>query len=151
MQRPVSLWLLIFFVLLLGFGGVYGGIAMLADPSGGLLQLTGVLPLLPVPDYVLPGLFLLFIMGLLPLLLAYALLVRPTWSWAEAMSRRSRHYWAWTGTLLVGLVLAVWLAVQGLLIGFRSPVQYATAANGLLIILAALMPGVRKLYKRDLR
>ena len=58
MQRPLALWPLLFLLLLLGAGGLYGGIAMLIDPTGGLLQLTEVLPLLPVSDYILPGLFL---------------------------------------------------------------------------------------------
>lgn len=76
MQRPFTLWLLVFFLLFLALGGLYGGIAMLADPTGSALQMTEILSLLPVPDYTLPGLFLLFVMGLVPLFLTYALLVR---------------------------------------------------------------------------
>ena len=81
MKRPFVLWILVFWLLFLALGGLYGGIAMLLDPSGDSLQITDVLPLLPVPNYVLPGLFLLFAMGLAPLLLIYALLARPTWPW----------------------------------------------------------------------
>ncbi|HPN36719.1 MAG TPA: hypothetical protein PK843_19615 [bacterium] len=43
--------------------------------------------------------------------------------------------------LLPGLFL---LFVQGQLIGFRRPIQYITAINGLLSILIALLPSVRK-------
>jgi putative Ca2+/H+ antiporter (TMEM165/GDT1 family) len=50
-----------------------------------------------------------------------------------------------TGAAL-GLLLAVWLVVQGLLIGFRWPIQYVTAVNGLLIIVLALLPEVRRAY-----
>ncbi len=56
------------------------------------------------------------------------------------------HHWAWTGTLGLGVTLAVWLIVQGLLIGFNTPIQYITAANGFFIILLALEPGVRRFY-----
>jgi hypothetical protein len=101
-----------------------------------------------VPDYTLPGLFLLFIMGLVPLILAYALLARPNWAWAGSLSRWSGHHWAWTGTLVLGVILALWLVVQGLLIGFKWPIQYVTALNAFLIILLALVPGVRRLHAK---
>ncbi len=119
---------------------------MLTDPTGGSLQLTEVLPLLPVPDYTLPGLFLLIVMGLAPLVLTYGLLDRPNWSWAETLSRWSGHHRAWTGTLGIGVTLAIWLIVQGLLIGFKWPIQYITAVNGFLIVLFVLVPEVRRFY-----
>jgi len=148
MQRPLALWPLLFLLVLLGVGGLYGGISMLIDPTGGLLQLTEALPLLPVSDYTLPGLFLLIVMGLAPMVLAYGLGARANWSWAQTLCRWSGHNWAWTGTLGLGVTLAIWLIVQGLLIGFNSPIQYITAANGLLIILLALTPAVRRFYTR---
>jgi hypothetical protein len=145
-QRPLALWPLLLLLILLGAGGLYGGIVMLIDPTGGLLQLTEVLPLLPVSDYILPGLFLLVAMGLAPVALTFGLLTRPKWNWAQPLSGWSRHHWAWTGTLGLGVTLAIWLFVQGLLIGFNWPIQHITAANGALIILLALTPAVRRFY-----
>jgi hypothetical protein len=149
MRRPLTLWPLLFLLVFLGLGGLYGGIAMLIDPTGGLLQLTEVLPLLPVTDYLLPGLFLLFVMGLAPLVLTYGLLARPNWTWVEILFRWSGHHWAWTGTLALSVTLAVWLVVQGLLIGFKWPIQYITAIDGFLILLLALAPGVRKYCAKE--
>jgi hypothetical protein len=146
MRRPFTLWLLVVSLLFLALGGLVGGIGMLIDPSGRSLGMDDILPLLPVPDYTLPGLFLLLVMGLMPLLLSYGLLARPDWAWARALSRRSGHHWAWIGTLALGLLLAVWLVVQGLLIGFRWPIQYVTAVNGIVIIVLALAPRVRRAY-----
>lgn len=136
--------MLLFFLLFLAFGGLYGGIAMLLDPAGGLLAMDDLLPLLPVSNFTLPGLFLLLAMGLIPLLLAYGLLAQPSWGGAERLFAWSGRHWAWAGTLLLTLVLAVWLTAQGLLIGFQWPIQYATAVNGLLILLLALTPTVRR-------
>ena len=147
-QRPFALWPLLFCLLFLSLGGLYGGIAMLTDPTGGSLQLTETLPLLPVSDYILPGIFLLVVMGLAPLLLAYGLLARPKWRWAERLSRWSGHHWAWTGTLGLGVTLTIWLIVQGLLIGFMWAIQYITAVNGFLIILFILVPGLRRFYAK---
>ena len=148
MQRPFMLWPLAFFLLFLALGGLYGGIAMLTDPTGGSLQLIEILPLLPVPDYILPGLFLLIVMGFGPLFLIYALLARPNWTWAVTLSRWSGHHWAWTGTLGLGVTLVIWLIVQGLLIGFKWSIQYVTAVNGFLIVLFVLVPGVRRFYAK---
>jgi hypothetical protein len=148
MQRPFALWLLIFCLLILALGGLYGGIAMLADPTGDLLQLTELLLLLPVRDFTLPGLFLLSVMGLLPLLLAYGLLTRPNWAWADKLSRSAGHHWAWTGALVLGITLITWLAVQGFLIGFKWPIQYITGVDGLLIILLSFVPTVKRLYSK---
>jgi hypothetical protein len=64
MKRPLPLWILLLWLVFLAFGGLYGGIAMLIDPSGDAMGVDVLLPLLPVPDFILPGLFLIFGMGL---------------------------------------------------------------------------------------
>ena len=148
MKRPFALWILIFWLVFLAFGGLYGGIAMLLDPSGGSLQMTEVLSLLPVSNYVLPGLFLLFIMGLLPLFLIYGLLARPNWAWLESFFRQIEYHWAWIGTVILGVVLAIWLIVEGVMIGFKWAIQYVTAVNGLSILFFVFFPSVKKFYKK---
>jgi hypothetical protein len=147
LKRPLNLWLLILALLFLALGGLYGGIAMLLDPSGRSLEMDVVLPLLPVPDYTLPGLFLLLVIGTGSLVLVYGLLARPHWRWTEAVTCWSGYHWAWTGTLGLGVVLCLWLIIQGLLIGFKWPIQFITAVNGLVIIFLALLPGVRSIFK----
>jgi len=146
MRRPLTLWPLLVLLLFLGLGGLYGGFAMLTDPTGGSLQLTEVLPLLPVSNYILPGLFLAVVMGVAPLFLAYGLLARPVWNRLRRLSRWSGHHWAWTGTVAFGVTLALWLLVQARLIGFEWAIQYITAINGLLILLLVLTPGLRQFY-----
>jgi hypothetical protein len=149
MKRPAALWILVFWMLLLALGGLYGGISMLIDPSGNLLQMAEVLPLLHVPDYVLPGLFLLVGMGLAPLFLIYALIARPGWPWLERLFRGAKSHWAWIATLLLVAVLAAWLTLEAIMIGFIWPIQYVTAFIGLMILLFALLPPVRKFYAKQ--
>ncbi|MCQ3935693.1 MAG: hypothetical protein DPW18_01475 [Chloroflexi bacterium] len=144
MRKPIALWFLVVSLIFLAFGGLYGGILMLTDPSGRSLQMDSVLPQLLVPNYVLPGLFLLFVMGLAPLFLTFSLLARPKWIPLPILFR---HYWAWTATLALGIVLILWLTLQAFLIGFQWPIQYVTAVNGLLIVLLTLIPQVRKHFE----
>ena len=91
MKRPVFLWLLVFLLISLALGGLNGGMSMLVDPFGKAMQMEEVLPLLPVLDYFLPGLFLVTVMGLCPLVLTCGLIKQPAWGWAGSLSARSRH------------------------------------------------------------
>ena len=59
MRRPLTLWPLVLCLLILSIGGGFaGGIMMLIDPSGEMLGVADILPLLPVPNFILPGIFL---------------------------------------------------------------------------------------------
>jgi hypothetical protein len=149
MKRPLPLWILLLWLIFLAFGGLYGGIAMLLDSSGLSMGVDTLLPLLPVPDFVLPGLFLLFVMGLVPLILTFGLLARPNWPWADALARWSGHYWAWTGTLALGVVLLAWLLVQAILLGFSAGIQYVMVVNGLALLGFGLWPSVRNAYRDE--
>jgi hypothetical protein len=87
------------------------------------------------------------IFGIFPLILVYGLIFHPTWKQVDILSSWSGYYWAWTGSILVGIVLILWLVIQGLLIGFQWSIQYVTLANGLLIMTAAFLPGIRMFFR----
>lgn len=131
-------------LIFLGLGGLYGGIAMLSDTSGGALGMDEVLPLLPVRDYLLPGLFLLVGMGLVPLVLTWGLLTRAAWGLAARTTSWTGRHWAWSGVVALALVLGVFLGVQAAYIGFMAPIQGVTAANGMLIFGLASARRVRR-------
>lgn len=146
MKKPFALYALIFLLAFLAMGGIYGGLSMLFDPSGNSLQVAEILPLLPIPDYTLPGIFLLLMMGFAPLFLAYALLVHLDWVWATRLTGWCNYHWAWLGTISLVVILTLWLLVEGFMIGFHWPIQYTTAVNGFLIFLFSLAPSVRRYY-----
>lgn len=145
MRRPLMLWPLILALLLLALGGLYGGIAMLADPSGQALGVDGVIDQLPVSDYVLPGIFLIVAFGFTPLLIAFALIARPDWPLINRFFSWSKQYWAWMGCLLFVGIIALWLTYEGLLIGM-FPITYFTAFLGFAIFLFTISPSVRKYF-----
>ncbi|MFH0758306.1 MAG: hypothetical protein V2B15_13545 [Bacteroidota bacterium] len=146
MKLPGLVWVLVFLLMFLAFGGIYGGIAMLTDLSGSTLQMESVLSQLPVSNFGLPGFFLITITGVLPIVVSYGLLVKPDWRWAKALSAWSRHHWAWTWAVGIGIILLIWLTVQGMLIGFRWPIQFITLTDGILVLLVAALPNIRRHY-----
>lgn len=144
-HRPLSLVLWILALGLLGVGGLFGGGSMLSDPTGGRLGMTEVRPLLHVGDYTLPGLFLVLVMGLAPLALS-AGLVRTSRPSAEGIPTRQFSWFFWSA-VIESAVLALWLAVQGLLIGFHWPMQFVTAGLGVLLAALPWFPGVQRLLR----
>ena len=110
----------------------------------GYLDFEKLLPLLPVPNLILPGLFLNIYMGLIPLLLVYGLLAKP--NWFDFLFKWSGHHWAWTGSVIFSIGVGLWLAYEGLLVGWW-PITTITAIQGGVILLLTLMPSLRRFYK----
>lgn len=133
-------------LLLLGVGGIYGGTIFLADPSGGLMGMpVSYLDGLPIHDYLLPGLWLLAVMGICPLVILYGLWARPIWHWTAALEQRSHAHWAWTTGVVLSTILLIQLCVE-LLLGMVAPPTILTGLLGLLILACLLMPVVRMRY-----
>jgi preprotein translocase subunit SecG len=149
MKPPFILWLLIVFLVILAFGGLAGAYGFLSDPSGEFMGMAAQLPQLHIPNYILPGLFLLVAMFLAPLVLTYGLLARPHWAWAGPLVRWSGAHWAWAGSLVLGLGLALWLVIQAALIGFAWPIQWLTAFIDFVILATTLAPPVRSFYRNS--
>lgn len=152
LPKPFPLYILLMLLLALGTGGVYGGFLLTEDPSGGALQIPlYVLEKSPFRDFLLPGIILLIFNGILPLFVAYGLIMRPEWRWPERLNiyRRRRH-WAWSFALCCGIILSVWINVQMLLLGPPySPLQPAFGLYGIVLVVFSLMPKVMRYYERE--
>ncbi len=67
--KPIGLYLLLFLLLFLAMGGIYGGMMLITDPSGEKIQFPpDVIERLPFPNYLIPGIILILGMSVLPLL-----------------------------------------------------------------------------------
>jgi hypothetical protein len=148
MRVPVSLWLLVATLVVLALGGLTGAYGFLSDPSGSGMGMADHLERLPVSDYTLPGIFLLLVMCICPLVLVYGLIVRPRWRTIDPLVAWSNKHWAWLGSLFQGLGLALWLAIQAFLIGFSAPIQWFTAFLAMSILITTLVSPTRDYYRR---
>ncbi|MGY1805006.1 hypothetical protein ACI78T_17125 [Blastococcus sp. SYSU D00922] len=95
-------------------GGWFGGLSFVTDPSGGGMGMTAAeLPDWPLlDDFALPGIALVVLFGVLPLVPIVLLL------------RRDAR--GWTATTLVGAVLVLWMLGQLAALGFTFPAMQAT-------------------------
>lgn len=129
-RRALGLIVLAIVLVLQGIVAVAGGASLVAAPDGSIMGMpVAWLDGSPFRDYLIPGLFLLVVLGLAPLVIAYGLL--------------KRQRWAWPAAVLVGGALLVWLTVQYTIVGFAW-LQAVYAVVGLVILLLALLPGVRR-------
>lgn len=115
--------------MLQALGGLAGGISLVAAPDGSIMKMdTSLLDGSPFPDFLVPGLILLLVLGVFPLVTAVLLLVRPRLGWYAAFT--------------VGCALAIWLIVELTFIPFTAwHLGYGVVAA--LIILASLARSVR--------
>jgi len=131
--RPWSINILMTLLILLGLGGIGGGIILLSDPSGELMGLpAGLLDDLFVPDYTLPGFFLIFVMGFLPYGVCYLV-------WAG-------HRLGRAAVFVLGGILICWILFQILLWGSPMAIQNIYLVWGLVLIGLAALPQVREYF-----
>ncbi|WP_146904591.1 hypothetical protein [Adhaeribacter aerolatus] len=137
MSRPAELYLLYFLLLVLSLNALVGGGALILKPQGSLMGLKpDWLQNTPFKSYLIPGLLLFVFNGLL---------LKPTWPWANVFNIFTDKYWAWTYSLLTGIILITWITVQEILIQYFW-LQTVFIVMGLLIIICTLLPRVQKYY-----
>lgn len=134
-SRPISDYFLMILVLFQGLSGIAGGIGLVLDPTGASMNIPlRWLEGSPFQTYLIPGIVLFTVLGLLPLVCFIGLL------------KRSRL--AWFGSLLIAVALLIWIFVEILVIGYQTqpPLQAIYGAVGLLLLLLLLLPSVKHFY-----
>lgn len=144
--RNIYLSLLAF----LGISAIGGGGALIISPSGKLL---GGLPLSilknsPFDDFLVPGIILLLILGVLPSLLIVALLKKPASPLAEHLNFYPDMYWAWSFSIYVAFALIIWIQVETIYIQGVGWLQTLYMFLAIAILFVALLPDVRNSYKK---
>jgi hypothetical protein len=136
-SKPKTVYLLFTILMFQGISGVAGGLMLIYDPTGNILNLPlGWLAGSPFADFLIPGLILFLVLGCLPLLVSFGL-----WFNFE----KSRLF-----SVLTGLALIIWIGVETLVVGYQPdpPLQAVYGLIGITILYLALTPGVKS-YSRD--
>jgi len=129
-SRPAAVWALMALLLLQGISGVAGGVSLVAAPDGRIMQMpVSYLDGSPFSDYLIPGLILLLMLGVFPLVVLAGLWLRPRP--------------AWYGAFAVGCGLIIWILVEVLIIPL-SALQAFFGVVGVLIAVVTLLPAVRR-------
>jgi hypothetical protein len=126
--NSASRWLRILLIAMLAFvglGGVFGGIQMLADPHQPMGMTPQMISRTPFDTFTVPGLLLLTLLGLTPLALALAVLIR---------TRSAPNYAA-----AFGLGLLAWIATQWALTGARLWLQPVLFTVGIAIVVTGVV------------
>jgi hypothetical protein len=147
-KRPALATALIAVLIFLGVSGLFGGVAFIAAPDGHILHAPkSWLENIPFSDFLIPGLLLFFVVGVLPLLVAAALLWGPVWPGLQRRVPFRGQYWAWTATGLAGFGIIIFEIVEAAYIGLGSFLQYLYLVVGIVIVVLALSRPVREFYR----
>ena len=146
-KRPVGSKILIAFLVFYGILGLISGGLLMSDPSGASLGFTSeIRDKVPFQSFLPVGLFLFFIYGLGSLILAFGAMTRKETVFGR-VSRLTGYHWSWVGCMALTLVLVIWLAVEGSLIGLDWPATYFTVLIGIGIFIMSVIPATRKYYR----
>lgn len=127
--RPAILWVLLAALGQLSGRALFGGVALLMAPSGEIVRLSSA-PFdgTPFENFLVPGLILFVVFGLVPAVVCYALY--------------TRRRWGWTASVGVAVAMLVWVLVE-VTIGFDRPTIYLNLVTGGAILVLAVHPSVR--------
>ncbi|NGP89726.1 hypothetical protein [Fodinibius halophilus] len=123
----LSLYILMFLVFFQAVSGLYGGGALVWDPSGATLQMPlNLLESSPFSDYSIPGAILLTVLGIYPTIVLYGLI--------------KRYPWGSYGALLLSGALIIWIGVEILMIGYHPnpPLQLIYGSVGIAMLLFSI-------------
>jgi hypothetical protein len=151
-KRPPSAVVLYILQAFLGIGALAGGGALVADPSGDLLGMPlTMLSRSPFSDFLVPGLLLFIVFGVLPLIVLYSMIKRPRWQWADRLNPFKELHNSWALSLYIGFGQIIWIMVQTYILNQVSGIHVLYMSLGLLIQMVTLWPPVQRYFMLDYR
>ena len=131
-RRPAGVWILLVMLVVQGLGGLAGGLSLTLRPDGSIMKMPlSYLDGSPFSDYLIPGLVLFLVLGVLPLVAVAGLWLHRKWAWYVAFA--------------VGCGLMIWILVELTIIPF-SWLQPVFGVVGVLIFAVAALKSVRRFY-----
>ena len=135
LSRPKTDYILLIAVLFQGLSGILGGIGLIIDPSGSMLNIPiEWLQDSPFNSYLLPGIILFTVLGVFPIIVFLWLL--------------KKNSKGWVGSIMLGIALLIWILTEILIIGYQSdpPLQLIYGILGILILITSFTPMEKRFY-----
>ncbi|MBN1537304.1 MAG: hypothetical protein JW908_11275 [Anaerolineales bacterium] len=146
-KRPVMVIILIVLLIFLGIGAVGGGLGFMLAPDGSFMGMPlENLKRTPFSNYFIPGVVLFLCNGVYPFFVAYCIIKRLDWKLATQLNPFKAQHWTWSASLLSGVIVMIWIAVQVSWLGYSSFLQPLYFIYGLVIIGITLLPTVRRYF-----
>lgn len=135
-RRPGTLWALMVFTAIQILGATAGGIGLVQDPINNIGMSLSMLEGSPFSDYLIPGLILLIVVGLFPIIPLVGLILRRRWGW-------------WL-ELAAGCGLIIWIITEVALLGYLPGagigMQIAMGLLGVIIVALSLVRPTRRFF-----
>ena len=141
------------FLILLGYlaiGAIGGSTVLIISPTGELIGIpVSEFKNIPFNSYLIPGIILFSVLGVIPLLLIIAMLKKPESKIAEQINIFKDMHWSWTFSIYIAFTLIGWVHIQ--LIFLQGGVHWLHTFYmfyAILMLIIALLPQIRYLYKK---
>ncbi|MCX6210878.1 MAG: hypothetical protein NTZ59_15570 [Bacteroidetes bacterium] len=146
MKRNILLILLAY----LGLSAVFGGLVLIISPSGKLFGMPlSLLDNSPFNSFLLPGIILFTVLGIIPVILIVALLKKPVSKLAELFNFYKDMHWSWTFSIYTSFALIIWIQVEMFFLNTVHWLHTFYMFYAIAIIFVALLPQVRNRYKKE--
>ena len=151
-QSKTTLNILLVLLAFLGLGAIGGGGVFIISPDGKLMGMPlSMLKNSPFNSFLIPGIILFSVLGIVPLLLIQALLKKPESKLAERINFFKDMHWSWSFSVYVGFALIIWIQIQMVFLSAVHWLHTFYMFFAVAIIFVALLPQVRNLYKNKLQ
>lgn len=148
-KRPWSAWILIGLLVFQAVSAFYGMYLLLSDPTGSGMKMENQAGKSPTGDFLVPGLILGILLGLVPLLSAWGLMTRREVKVFNALNvYGKKHFWGWTWAIYTGIMLVIWITMQVQFLGGGFFIQTFYSLLGVAILITALLPSVKNWYTK---
>lgn len=133
----------------LGLGALFGGGVLVISPSGKLFGMPlSMLDHSPFANFLIPGIILLVVLGLVPCILVIALLRKTESKFAEQLNFFSDMHWAWAYSVYAAFALIIWIQVEMVFLYGVHWSQTLYMFLAVVILFVTLLPNVRRLYRK---
>ena len=119
-------------------------LTLIIDPSGGIIDLPlSHLEHSPFHDFLIPGLFLFIILGIVPAITAIGLIKPFRFKLFEFLNYYNDQHWSWTFSYYTGIVLIMWINIQLMMIREWDFLHLIYSVLGLTIIILVQLPSLK--------